>query len=489
MKSTRKEKRQFVPRIILKFHDQISMPYKTDDEVNNYFLEHQIVSWSQMLKNFPGISVSRLFTTVEPTRILEMTEKAKNRDKSYDPPNFLTYFAINLPDKFDRDELLKKIWEDKNIEYAYKECGLTDPPTVDASDDRSSKWQGYLKPAPLGIDAMFAWKVPGGDGNSTVKFIDIELGWWLDHVDLPIPPIQIISGKSFDYCWHGTGVLGIIMAQDNDSGCVGITPNIKNLKAAVISQARPTIGNPNREIHTTNDEGKLVHNTAEAIMDAIQHLDFGDVLLLKSQVFLNRGLSDSSTSNYPSEVEYAIFEVISLATAKGIIVIEAAGNGSLETISLESIGQNLDLFQDDSSKFVFDRNNISDFKDSGAIIVGGSSSVTPHTKETSSNFGNRIDCYAWGENIKTTGNANAVNSRTGYTSDFSGTSGASAIIAGAVISIQSMLEAAGKLRIGPNQMREILRKKANGTESESAADNIGVMPDLKKIFQNEISVV
>lgn len=398
------------------------------------------------------------------------------------PPNFLTYFAIDLPDKFDRDELLKKIWEDKNIEYSYKECGLTDPPTVDASDDRSSKWQGYLKAAPEGIDAMFAWKKPGGDGNSNIGFIDLELGWWLDHVDLPIPQIQKISGENFDYFSHGTGVLGIIMAQDNDSGCVGITPNIKNLKAAVISQARPTIGNRNVKIRTTDDGGKLVYNLADAIMDAIQHLGFGDVLLLESQVFLNRGQSGSFY--YPPETESAIFEAINLATASGIIVIEVAGNGSKD-----GIGQNLDLFQDDSSKFVFDRNKISDFKDSGAIMVGGSSSTVPHARETSSNFGNRIDCYAWGENIKTTGNDNAVNTRTGYTSDFNGTSGAAAIIAGAVIAIQSMREAAGKSRYSPIQMREILRNKANGTESESASDNIGVMPDLKKIFQNEISGV
>src|SRR5450432_2356148 len=454
MKSIGKGKKQFVPRIILKFHDHISMPYDADKEINDYFLEHHIISWPQMLHNFPGISVSRLFTTLEPARILEMIDKARNRDSFYNPPNFLTYFAIDLPDKFDRDLLLKEIWKDPNIEYTYKECGPTDPPTVDAKDDRSSKWQGYLKAAPEGINAMYAWKKPGGDGNSNVGFIDIELGWWLDHVDLPIPPIQKISGENFDYFSHGTGVLGIIMAQDNDSGCVGITPNIKNLKAGVISQARPTIGHRKREIHTTTDEGKLVYNTSDAITDAIKHLGFGDVLLLESQVFLDRRPADSFY--FPYEVESAIFQVISLATAAGIIVIEPAGNAYGN-----ASGNNLDSFQDDSSKFVFDRNNISDFKDSGAIMVGSSSSATPHARETSSNFGNRIDCFAWGENIKTTGSETAVNSRTGYTSDFNGTSGAAAIIAGAVISIQSMREAAGKSRYSPNQMREILRNKLN----------------------------
>jgi len=479
MKSIRKGKNQFAPRVILKFYDHVSIPYDDDKMVKEYFLQHHIISWSQMLKKFPGISISRLFTTLEPARISEMIEKAKNRDKSYDPPNFLTYFAIDLPDKFDRNELLNEIWKDENLEYAYKESGPTKPPAVYAKNDRSSKWQGYLKPAPLGIDAMYAWNKPGGDGNSNVKFIDIELGWWLDHIDLPNPQIQIISGKNFDYWSHGTGVLGIILAQDNTTGCVGITPNMINPNCAVISQARPTIGNVNSAIHTTTDEGKLVYNTSDAITDAVHHLNFGDVLLLESQIYLNRGHSGSFF--YPSEVESAIFDAISLATATGIIVIEAAGNGSDH-----GIGQNLDLFQNDSSKFVLDKNNIRDFKDSGAIIVSGCTSTVPHARVPGLNFGNRIDCYAWGENIKTTGKDNPVNPRTGYTSHFNSTSGAAAIVAGAVISIQSMREAAGKSRFSPGQMREILRNNMNGTESESATDDIGVMPDLKKIFNNEI---
>ena len=477
MKSIRKGKKQLVPRIVLKFHDHIQMPYEGDKQVNDYFLEHHVVSWPQMLRDFPGIRISRLFTTLEPAKIFELVNEAKNRNSFYKPPNFLTYYAIDLPEKFDREKLLNEIWKDQNIEYAYGECGPTDPPTVDASDDRSSQWQGYLKAAPLGIDAMYAWNKPGGDGNGNVGFIDIEQGWNLDHVDLPDPPIGIISGENFDYFSHGTGVLGIILAQDNDSGCVGITPNINKGKTGVISQARPTIGPRNRIIHVTADQGKLVYNTSDAITDAIHHLEFGDVILLESQIFLDRG--PSASFFYPSEVESAIFNVIKLATSLGIIVIEPAGNGP---------GRNLDLFQDDSSKFVLDINS-GDFKDSGAIMVGSSGSAVPHAREATSNFGNRIDCYAWGENIKTTGRDTASHSRTGYNSNFSGTSGASAIIAGLVIAIQSMREAAGKPRYSPGEMREILRNRSNGTDSESAADIIKVMPDLKKIFDNEITRV
>src|SRR5262245_27259454 len=43
--------------------------------------------------------------------------------------------------------------------------------------------QGYLDPAPLGIDARYAWTIPGGRGEN-VRLVDIEYSWNLDHSDL-----------------------------------------------------------------------------------------------------------------------------------------------------------------------------------------------------------------------------------------------------------------------------------------------------------------
>ena len=45
------------------------------------------------------------------------------------------------------------------------------------------KSQSYLDPAPVGIDALAAWKVKGGDGEN-IQIIDIEQGWNLGHEDL-----------------------------------------------------------------------------------------------------------------------------------------------------------------------------------------------------------------------------------------------------------------------------------------------------------------
>jgi hypothetical protein len=55
------------------------------------------------------------------------------------------------------------------------------------------------------------------------------------------------------------------------------------------------------------------------------------------------------------------------------------------------------------------------------------------------NYGNRVDCYAWGENILTAGlhpkSSGMANNYLTLTS-LEGTSGAAAIIAGAAISLQ-----------------------------------------------------
>jgi len=168
------------------------------------------------------------------------------------------------------------------------------------------------------------------------------------------------------------------------------------------------------------------------------------------------------------------FDLIELATKKGIIVIEPAGNGDT---SGDPVGNNLDDFKNARENKVLDRTpGNAEFKDSGAIMVAAASDRNGHSKMKSTNFGNRIDCFAWGENVFTTNNPAELPGP--YLPDFNGTSSASAIIAGAAIVVQSIVEASGKPRLSPAQMRDILSQ--NGT----SGNRIGVMPNLKKIIDD-----
>jgi hypothetical protein len=212
------------------------------------------------------------------------------------------------------------------------------------------------------------------------------------------------------------------------------------------------------------------YETPDAINTASHALKRGDVILLEAQIQL-----EDTGPFLPVEVELAVFDQIGLATGLGIIVVEAAGNG----------GKNLDEFHDRNGKKILNRSDPS-FADSRAIMVGAGSPTVDHHRIVGlqSNFGSRIDCYAWGACVATTGDGELGTSPTEYTDTFDGTSSAAAIIAGAAIAVQGLKKAKDDTPYTPEELRTILSKKANGTTSTRTDDKIGVMPDLRKIIDN-----
>ena len=94
-----------------------------------------------------------------------------------------------------------------------------------ASPDFTSR-QLYLNAAPVGVDARYAWTVPGG-GGAGVRVIDIEGAWRFTHEDLRLNQGGVVGGtQSTDLGWrnHGTAVVGVIGADRNAFGVTGITP-------------------------------------------------------------------------------------------------------------------------------------------------------------------------------------------------------------------------------------------------------------------------
>ena len=70
-----------------------------------------------------------------------------------------------------------------------------------------------------------------------------------------------------------------------------------------------------------------------------------------------------------------------------------------------------------------------------------------------------------------------------YDSSFGGTSGASAIIAGAALAIQGIGHSSGLFMMSPGQMRSLFRNPDLGTPSANpAVDRIGPMPNLEAIL-------
>jgi hypothetical protein len=116
--------------------------------------------------------------------------------------------------------------------------------------------QGYLEPAPTGIDARYSWTLPGGTGTG-VRVIDLEWGWRFSHEDLIQNQGGIVGGTGSTDTNHGTAVLGEISGDRNAAGITGIAPDA-HISAVAFSMP-----------------------TAAAIRLAADRLSSGDIMLLE----------------------------------------------------------------------------------------------------------------------------------------------------------------------------------------------------------------
>ena len=391
----------FPRRVIVKFNDKaIQLPY--EDAAEKYFEGEWSERWQKLTETFPGIHLNRLYISVAPSQIQELTQRAIILDPTYEPVNFLSFFAIDVPKDVDPFALAEALHGWEIVEHAYVESIPAPLPAQPAGTNPDLNLRHYLKPPQVGvagalhiggIDAHYAWdqeKSGAGIGAGLgVTFIDIEKGWNLNHQDLSGAGITLINGVSRDEKQHGTNVLGILVAQDNDFGGVGIA---YRATGKVISGWKNLIDS--------------LPNWHDAIMAANNTLTFGDVLLLEVQI-------QPASVLLPAELDSALFAVIRLATALGIVVVEAAGNGS--TL--------LDNQPDDKGMQILNP-AVPAFRDSGAILVGAADPLGNQAhRQATSNFGARVNCFAWGSNVVTTDtNATGTDNSLMDRSDFSATS-------------------------------------------------------------------
>ena len=364
-------------------------------------------------------------------------------------------------------------------------------PVLAASDtpDFTSR-QGYLGPAPVGVDALYAWRIRGGAGAGT-RVIDCEWAWNFNHEDLATHCNGAVVGTpgttDLD---HGTAVIGEVIGNANGFGITGVAPE------AVLGTA------------CFGDSDNTA--TSTIIQQAADKLSPGNILLLE----IHRAGPDTPNPEngqlgyIPIEWWPDDFHAIAYATAKGILVVEAGGNGS----------ENLDdpLYSTPQQGFPADWQNpfAAGGPDSGAIIVGaGNPPAGTHGRTqdtlgfgetyvdrarcTFSNYGQRVDCQAWGWEVTTLGYGDLQPGAGGgiqasdqnrlYTDVFAGTSSASPIVTGVLACAQGALRTAGRLLFTPQSARQILRTTGSAQQSANnrpATQHIGNRPDLRAILQS-----
>jgi len=360
-------------------------------------------------------------------------------------------------------ETIRKFQKDPTVEYAYIEPHYElavirhsqnpEDQALNSSQDVKdwTSLQDHLFPSPRGVDAMFAWMVPGGTGEN-VTIADIEWGWEARHDDYK-DNLEYIYGVNSSYVDHGTAVLGVMIGADNGFGITGIVPKAKAVTVSVDSSKYPTV--------------------AEYILFAATKLEAGDVILLEMHAGgPNKG--PRQQGYVPMEYFPINFDAIKEVTSRGIIVVEAAGNGD----------ENLDH---PVYERIFDRT----FQDSGAIMVGAGAPPRNNYQRQEhlgrldfSNNGSRVDVMGYGAAVTTTGYGDLyhLTENNFYTADFAGTSSASPIVAGVAASIQSMAKATDRF-ISPREMRSLISTSAQPQNFAAYPGTIGGLPDIRMAWE------
>jgi subtilisin family serine protease len=387
-----------------------------------------------------------------------------------DPGNTLFYARLNGKDRSTASEFIAQLSaQSQNAEYYTLEPRprLASPPLPVTPD--FGRRQAYLEAD--GVNARRAWNL--GDMQSPkievrgkgVQIFDIEFGWIpptesaAGHEDLPGPKHGEVSwqSKDFDEQQHGTAVAGVLAAIDNKSGISGVASG-STLKFQPIE--------PSAE----NSSGGCL---TEAICNAANAAKAGDVLLIEVQMPpppqatfppLNCTCNLPQCGSVPAEAWPEVREAIEIVKqVKKVVVVEAAGNGSVD----------LDALKDEKGAPLFSADVSHGILVAAAKPYGGQPMCY-------TNFGTAVDLESWGEKVTTTGFGNLFHASGApgryYTSSFGGTSSAAAIVGGVVADVESAAKSlCNNKALTTDQMLGLLRRTGI---TETCNKYIGVRPDL-----------
>lgn len=424
--------------------------------LNEARVDHDIAESQRLISIEPHVrDIGRLFQQDEDL-LAERRRRGEERS-GRELADLNLYYRLSLLPKTTADqekELLAALNALASVEIAYAQSPPRPPVDIPPPTPNFESFQGYLDPAPLGIDARYSWTQPGGRGQG-VRIVDVEGAWKTTHEDLP--PLFYQGGVQTTipgWLQHGTAVLGEMVAPNNGYGVTGI---------ANLAQA--------------GYESFQNQGVASAITNAVAAAGLGGLVLLEVQYSGPStpsspcGCAGSCCDCVPVEYFQAEFDAIALATANGTIVVEAGANGATD-------------LDDPVYGGLFNRS----VRDSGAILVGASNS-TDQAPTCFTNFGSRIDVHGWGWNVTTTGYGDLFNGggdeNQYYTSVFGGTSSASPIVVGTAADLQGVALARGFGAITPADVR--WRLNDTGTPQASDTRLIGPQPNLRAAIEQLLS--
>lgn len=399
-----------------------------------------------------GLLASWLFAHTTLAELTVLAERARRLSPGYEPPQFRNFLSVRTPDVGVAHLLADRLRQVAQVEHA-RVVGIAPlPGPVDPSNDPRSPDQTHLGPPLLGVNAQEAWKLEA-DGSG-VRMTDIERGFH-DHEDLPAITLLFgIQSAAVSERAHGTAVLGVVGARDNDRGGIGIAPN-------VTLQFVSRLGATNSPVSDSEWTDLLV----EAIAQAGLHSEPGDVVLIEDQDWF---VDTNGDHQYiPVEADTLVADIIETLVKGKVVVIEPAGNSAFDVTP--NCPANLET-----------------------IIVGGVDSVSGN-RSNESNYGALVDLCGVADGIVSSGGELPVDAAPTpegpnpgdpkfYTKVFGRTSGAAAIVAGAACLVQSHVAMKYGYRLGPRPLRDLLFFTGEKTKDPSS-DLVGTMPDVKRAIE------
>lgn len=370
-------------------------------------------------------------------------------------PDLTQYFHIEV-DNGNMERVLTLFRTHPQIEHVALLPDKLAQASAESTTPDFSAYQEYLFDV-SGPHINRAWDYPGGRGEGiTVAVLDAHCN--RNHEDLvdrladDAVVIGGIPGGLPGAIDHGTAVAGLLVAGNNGFGITGICQQA-SMRIYFV------------------DAPELLANAIDITQAA---LHFGDVILVELQTpGPNHPGGEDQYGMVPVEFIPSVYDAITLAVSLGRIVIEPAGNGS----------QNLD---DAIYEGVFDPG----LRDSGAIIVGAGRPAD-RAPVGYTNYGSRVDVQGWAERINpccqvwSTGYGDASGSPSEpnrlYTDRFSGTSSASAMVAGIAVCFQGAVRFRSTELLSPLVIRDTMI--ATGF-SQNGLHHIGPLPDVGSAIES-----
>lgn len=305
-------------------------------------------------------------------------------------------------------------------------------------------FQGFLGPNP-GVNMNYAWNL--NINGSGIKVRDVEYGFNKNHEELHqintflATGMTVSSAATVDYTEHGTATFGTVIGHKGTYGISGLAYGASEM---VLFPEWQTVG----------------YNRVFAVSQSIANSLAGDVIIYEMQTTGQGG------QYVPAEFSSVIWDLTAAASASGIVIVAAAGNGA----------QNL------NSTYYQTYMNLGN---SGAIIVGAGTSNLSHNRISYSTYGTRVDVQGWGENVFTCGYGDAQiigNDFNQYYTNFAGTSSATAMVAGCAVVLQSYyFSLTGGYLTGP-EIRTILIDTGIA-QGNAASGSIGPLPNMQAAMQ------